>query len=438
MRVSSTHGSGNHLMIDGFSCDRNSLENEQKLKEIIEELVDLLEMRKISDIITIKHETGDAEHGITAFVAIAESNITIHTYPEKGYIIIDIFSCKEFDIEKTESFLKKQFGIKKMEKNLIKRGSEEEFNADEKCSKVAGVDYNKKDVAGFVESMQNIGFQATNLSKAVKLVKKMKQENANIFLSFTSNMVSSDLRETFTYLVKNKLVDVIITSVGSVEEDIMKCEMPFLLGDFNADDVELHKKGINRIGNIFVPNDRYERLEKLLHSFFAEMLEKQKQTGKIISPSDLIYELGKRVSDDNSILYWASKNNIPIFCPAITDGALGLDLYFFKNMEKGNDFGIDVTADMEKLANLVYDSEKTGGIILGGGVAKHHLIGVNILRGGLDYAVYVATGTEYDGSLSGARPKEAKSWSKLKEDANNVFIEGDATILFPLIVASLS
>ena len=125
-------------------------------------------------------------------------------------------------------------------------------------------------------------------------------------------MVSSGLREVFAYLVKHKMVDAIITSVGSVEEDLMKCSKSFLLGDFNVSDIDLHRKGINRIGNIFVPNDRYEMLEDVLVPFLKTMHEKQKHTGNLISPSELIYELGKIVKDENSILYWASKNNIPI------------------------------------------------------------------------------------------------------------------------------
>ncbi|RMF55740.1 deoxyhypusine synthase, partial [Candidatus Woesearchaeota archaeon] len=136
-----------------------------------------------------------------------------------------------------------------------------------------------------------------------------------------------------------------------------------------------------------------------------------------------------------SILYWATKNKIPIFCPGITDGALGLQLYFFK--QKHPDFGIDVSADMNDLADLVLNADSTAGIILGGGIAKHHLIGVNILRGGLDYAVYITTATESDGSLSGARPREAISWSKLQEDSNHVCVEADATIVFPLLAMAM-
>ncbi|MFA5763914.1 MAG: deoxyhypusine synthase [archaeon] len=304
-----------------------------------------------------------------------------------------------------------------------------------KLKSITGFKLENKTVTELLSEMETIGFQATNLSKAGSIITKMKKDKATVFLSFTSNMVSSGLREVFAQIVKYKLVDVIVTSVGSIEEDLMKTKKPFLLGDFNVSDVELHKEGTNRIGNIFVPTDRYLLLEKLSQPFFAKMLVKQKKEGKMISPSELIYELGKTVTDENSIIYWATKNNIPIFCPGITDGALGLQAYFFK--EENKEFGIDVTADMHKAAEIVITADKTAGIILGGGIAKHHLIGLNILRDGLDYAVYITTAMEGDGSLSGARPKEAKSWSKIKEEGNVVCVEGDATILFPFLAIKL-
>lgn len=305
-----------------------------------------------------------------------------------------------------------------------------------KLKKINGFQISEKTtVSELVDYFDTMGFQATNLSQASNIFKKMKKNNATIFLSFTSNMVSSGLREIFAQLVKEKMVDAIITSVGSIEEDLMKTKKPFLLGDFNKSDIDLHKEGTNRIGNIFVPNNRYVEFEKMIQPFFKKMFEKQKQQNKMLSPSELIFELGKTVSDKNSILYWATKNNIPIFCPGITDGAMGLQLYFFKQDNK--EFGIDVTADFEKATQMVLTAEKTAGIILGGGIAKHQLIGLNILRDGLDYAVYVTTATEGDGSLSGAKPREAKSWSKIKEEANVVCIEGEATIIFPLLAIKL-
>ncbi|MBL7054152.1 deoxyhypusine synthase [Candidatus Woesearchaeota archaeon] len=298
---------------------------------------------------------------------------------------------------------------------------------------IKGMKLNKNTkITELVKGMENIGFQATQLNRAVKIIEKMKENKAVVFLSFTSNMVSSGLREIIAQLVKEKFVDVLITSAGSIEEDLIKTEKPFLLGSFDADDKELDKKGVNRIGNIFVPDDRYTLLEDKLMPFFKKLYARQIKNKRLISPTELIFELGKEVEDKNSILYWATKNKIPIFCPGITDGALGLNLYFFK--QKFKEFGIDVTADMENLGKRVLEADKTGAIILGGGIAKHHTIGVNILRDGLDYVVYISTGTEYDGSLSGARPKEAVSWSKINEEGNYAYVEGDATIIFPLVI----
>lgn len=307
---------------------------------------------------------------------------------------------------------------------------------EKNCQKIDGSALlSSKTAKDLMAAYKTVGFQATNLSRAYEIIKTMKKENATIFLAFTSNLVTSGLRELFTHIVKHKLVDVIITSTGAIEEDIMKTNKPFLLGDFDSSDIALHQAGINRIGNILVPNERYEKLEDFLMPVFAELDAKQKQTGKMISPRELITFMGQKITDENSYLYWAAKNNIPVFCPGITDGAIGLQLYFFKNSHQN--FGIDVSGDMKELASLTLNADKTGGIILGGGIAKHHTIGVNILREGLDYAVYVSTAHEFDGSLSGAKPKEAKSWSKLKEDANSVLVMCDATIAFPLIAPAL-
>jgi deoxyhypusine synthase len=304
-----------------------------------------------------------------------------------------------------------------------------------KTEKITGFELSPKmTAADLSKQMRFAGFQATEVGKAAEIVREMKRERAFTILAFTSNMVSSGLREVFADLCKRKLVDCIITGIGSVEEDLMKSNSPFQLGSFDADDADLHSRGINRIGNIFVENAHYEWLEKQLQPFFKDMLALQKKNNKLLAPSELIHELGHRTNDPHSFIHQAAVNNIPIFCPAPTDGAFGLQVFFFKQDNK--DFGIDVTGDMMKLEKLVMNADKTGGIILGGGFAKHHAIGVNILRGGFDYAVYVSTGTERDGSLSGARTKEAVSWGKINEHAHTAFVECDATIAFPLIAAA--
>ena len=295
-------------------------------------------------------------------------------------------------------------------------------------------DFTAEDAASakrLVSKFKNAGFQASKIASAIEIANRMKEKNAKIYLTFTANMVASGLRGLFAEMCKKKYVDVIITTAGALEHDFIRAHAPYELGDFSMDDGALHAKGVNRIGNILVPNERYELFEEKIKPVF-EKLYKEKKT---VSPSEIACEMGLAANDKGSFLYWCAKNKIPVFCPGITDGAIGLQTYFFK--QKRKDFAIDVTKDMSNLASITLNAEKTGGIILGGGISKHHAIGVNILRGGFDYAVYITTAQPWDGSLSGARTSEAISWGKIAEKASHITVDGEATILFPLFFSGL-
>jgi len=127
------------------------------------------------------------------------------------------------------------------------------------------------------------------------------------------------------------------------------------------------------------------------------------------------------------------QNGIPIFCPALTDGSLGDMIYFHSFRSPG--LVIDIVDDLRAINSIAMDADTTGMVILGGGIVKHHIANANLMRNGADYAVYVNTAAEYDGSDSGAQPEEAISWGKIKIQARHVKVTGDATILFPLIAA---
>jgi len=299
---------------------------------------------------------------------------------------------------------------------------------------IEGFDFEKDlDLQKFLLAYSKTGFQATHLAEGIEIVKTMRREKVTIFLSFTSNMVSSGNREIIRYLVKNKKVDVLVTSAGGIEEDIIKCLKPFVLGQFEVSGRMLFEHGINRIGNIFVPNDRFAYWDIFMQKFLKEQYEKQKSTGKIPCPKDLIRELGLAINDENSILYWAAKNDIPVFCPGLVDGSFGDMIYFFKQTHA--DFYVDVAKEIKDIVNIALNSEKTGGIILGGGISKHFALNANIFKEGFDYVVYINTAQEFDGSDSGARIEEAITWGKVKPNAPNVKIHCDATIAFPLLVA---
>ena len=278
-----------------------------------------------------------------------------------------------------------------------------------------------------LNSFSNVGAQATNFEKAIKITQEMVKEKAFIYLGYTSNMVTTGNREIIRYLAEHNLINVLVTTAGGIEEDIIKCLGDFKIGDFKLDGRKLREKAINRAGNILIPNSRYCDFE----DFAIKILEENKN--KIKTASELIWLLGEKINNKDSICYWAAKNQIPIFCPAIMDGSLGDMMYLFKS--KNPDFKLDLVEDTEKLNNTSMGKEKTGMIILGGGVVKHSICNANLYRNGADYAVYINTAQEFDGSDSGARPDEAVSWGKIAPNAKSVKIHGDATIIFPLIVA---
>jgi len=205
----------------------------------------------------------------------------------------------------------------------------------------------------------------------------------------------------------------------------------FKLGKFSLSGEILREKGVNRTGNILVPNSRYVAFEKFMTPILERVLKKQKETGNIISVSEFVKILGREINDKRSILYWCWKNDIDVYCPAITDGSIGDMIHFF--MYKNPDFKVDIASDIHKLNEFTITRDKTGIILLGGGIMKHHILNSNMMRNGADYSVYINTGEEWDGADSNARPDEAVSWGKVKGESIKVF--GDATILFPILVA---
>lgn len=284
-----------------------------------------------------------------------------------------------------------------------------------------------------VKSFASTGFQATQLAEAVDIVREMIAQKATIFLGYTSNMVSSGLRDVIRYLVEHKKVDVLVTTAGGIEEDIIKCLGDFIIGDFRASGKELRKRGINRIGNIYVPNSLYVKFEQFVQPLLEEASQEQKKTGKVLCGSDLVWKLGEKLNNDASIYTWTWRNKIPVYCPAIGDGALGDNIYFFSF--KHEDFTLDLVEDIRRLNNTTIGLKKLGVLILGSGVVKHSILNAAMLRNGAEYAVYLNTAQEYDGSDAGALPDEAVSWGKILPNARSVKVHADATIVFPLLVA---
>jgi deoxyhypusine synthase len=266
-------------------------------------------------------------------------------------------------------------------------------------------------------------------------------EPTTIFLGYTSNLISSGLRETLRYLVQHKHVSAIVTTAGGVEEDFIKCLAPTYLGAFSTPGAGLRAKGMNRIGNLVVPNSNYCAFEDWVVPILDKMLEEQEASKKTDeplhwTPSKIIHRLGKEIDDERSVYYWAWKNDIPVFCPALTDGSLGDMLYFHTFKSSPEQLRVDIVEDIRKINTIAVRAKRTGMIVLGGGLVKHHIANANLMRNGADSAVYINTAQEFDGSDAGARPDEAVSWGKIKLDGDSVKVYAEATVVFPLIVAA--
>jgi deoxyhypusine synthase len=285
-----------------------------------------------------------------------------------------------------------------------------------------------------VEQMEKAwGFTAGKLATGVDILEKMQKEKSCVkFLSFTGNLVATGTRGVLKHLVKNRLVDVVVTTCGTIDHDIARSWKEYYKGSFIMNDAKLRDEGINRLGNVLVPNDSYgvileEKIQNLLQDLWNE-------GRKEITSSSFCREIGVRICNETSILYWAAKNCIPVYVPGITDGAVGYQMWLFS---QDHDLRLDLLKDSGQLNDIVYEAKKTGALLIGGGISKHHTLWWNQFKDGLDYAVYVSSAEEWDGSLSGARPREAVSWGKISSKAKRVMIEGDASLILPLMIAAL-
>lgn len=308
-----------------------------------------------------------------------------------------------------------------------------------KLPEVKGPDFEKEmALSDFIKSYSGLGFQATELARAIDIVKLMRKEKATIYLSYSGNMISSGLREIIKYLVKNNYVDVLITTAAGIDEDAIKSLMPFRMGDFHVPGKMMFEAGIGRIGNVYSVNEHYTKYEFFLRTVFNDAYDLQKERGYPVTPSELAVSIGKHLENtqdcdyESSVLYWAYKNNIPVYCPGILDGSFGDMAYFFKQQHK--DFAVDPLLDHKKLVDFTLNQEKTAGILLGGGISKHYTLNAQIFREGFDFAVYLSTAQFFDGSDSGGNQEEAISWAKIKPEAPRVKVYADATLTFPMIV----
>ena len=250
----------------------------------------------------------------------------------------------------------------------------------------------------FEQMSKSGGFESRNLAESLDILTTMiKDDNCQKFLSFVAAIISTGLRGIVKDMLKNKWFNVVITTCGALDHDIARHFSNYNEGSFTLDDVMLAKENIHRLGNVLVPMDSYGPLIEEKMQLFLE--EEYNKGTREMSTEDICKMIGSHLGED-SFLYWASKNDIKVIVPGIVDGAVGSQIWMFT--QKHADFKLNITKDADTLSGIIFKAKKSGALMLGGGISKHHTLWWNQYRDGLDFAVYITTAQEFDGSLSGA------------------------------------
>jgi deoxyhypusine synthase len=276
------------------------------------------------------------------------------------------------------------------------------------------------------------GFMAKNLFDVAEILASMcDSEGCTKFLSFPAAIMATGTRGVIIDMVRAGMVDVIVTTCGTLDHDISRTLADYYEGSFEMDDARLRRAGYHRLGNVLVPLNNYGPLiEKRMQAILTRIYDKGY---KSMTTEELSAEIGRDLGSGKSLLYWAQKRGVPVFVPGITDGAVGSQLWLFA--ESHRDFKIDLIGDERRLSDITSEAKETGALVLGGGISKHHTIWWNLFRGGLDWACYITTASEFDGSLSGAQIREAISWGKVKEKAHQASLYAEVTTVLPFIVS---
>jgi deoxyhypusine synthase len=280
------------------------------------------------------------------------------------------------------------------------------------------------------------GFSAKGVAEGVGLLARILGDpEMTTFLSFPADIVATGTRGVLATLVREGYVDAIVTTCGTLDHDLARAFRSYYHGAWDLDDAALHRRHLYRLGNLVIPEANYGTIvEKKMRPILDRLW---KDGTRALSTTRLSAAIGEAIparAGRTSILRAAFERNVPVFVPGITDGAVGSQVWLYWQDHKGLSF--DLLSDEQRLSDLVFEAKRSGAVMLGGGISKHHTIWWNQFRGGLDAALYLTTAVEWDGSLSGARTREAISWGKVKAGARHLTVEGDVTLLLPLMVGA--
>lgn len=298
----------------------------------------------------------------------------------------------------------------------------------------------KLTVDELVRQFGNSGsFGAGRVATACNIYERMvREDDCTVFLALAGAMIPAGLRQLVSDLLRENLVDVLVTTGANMVHDAIEAlGGRHYKGHWAVDDYMLYKYHTYRIYDVFVPEEDFIKLDMELVGLYDQIANENK--GKTLSSRDFAWELGRRLKDPDSILRAAYESKAPIFIPAVRDSEFGYiyNLHASRRQFK-NTLVVDAFKDVPEIISICRGSSKNGMIVIGGGVPRNTIQSAALAtKSGIDYAVVITMDRPETGGLSGSTLEETVSWGKLKGQADKTMVIGDATIVFPIMVASV-
>ena len=304
------------------------------------------------------------------------------------------------------------------------------------------IDIKEHNVINLVNSMEKMAFSARDLNRAANIYNMMLEDkNCSVILTLAGSLFSAGLKKVVYDLVSNNMVDAIVsTGAIMVDQDFFEAlGFKHYIGSQFSDDNELRDLHIDRIYDTYIDEDELRICDDTTEAIFNSLEPRP------YSSRELLWEFGRYLENnggpkvDDSVIYAAYKNNIPIFVPAFSDcsAGFGIVVHQHKNPEKHLSF--DSVKDFLELTQIKMNTKETGIFMIGGGVPKNFtqdiVVAADILQEDAPmhkYAIQITVADDRDGALSGSTLKEASSWGKV-ETTYEQMVYSEATIAMPLV-----
>ncbi len=291
-------------------------------------------------------------------------------------------------------------------------------------------------VNDLVKEMENSGVMgAGKIAHAVNIAEEaIKTENVKVWFGLAGAMVPGGMKQIIIDMLENGWIDLFVTTGANLTHDLVEAlGYNHYQGKANVSDAELHKQGVDRMYDSYMPNEVYEGLEDFFDKNFEELQKKGKMNIK-----EFLWAVGELVPEGvPSILRTCAKKKIPIFCPAISDSGIGLMIW--GHLAKGKKLEVDVFDDLKEILDLAWnDKNKYCVWYCGGGVPKNFIQqAMQFAPEAAEYGIQITMDRPEPGGSSGANLSEGISWGKMNEKGNFVDVISDTTIALPIIVAAL-